>query len=164
MNESCSNVPGPVETIGWFWIAVGVFLRWPGLEIPLSVLLVGPALYGAAETLWAVLLLAAGVVAVIAGARFLKLRRWALSVLGAFSWLAIVGVLGFATYLMWFTYWRRPVAERSPGTLSLAIGAATLISLLLGVPFVLSLAHIRSQAVQEAFRRSEGNRPEVENS
>jgi len=102
---------------------------------------------------------AAAAVAMIAGAQFLRLRRWTRPVLEVLAWFALVFVIGFG--LVWVSTWLAVTARMfDTGALPhefftamgvmMGIGTAVVWSLPLGVIIVL----LRSTTVRQALARA----------
>lgn len=175
--------PTAVTIIGWVFIVSGALAltaavmglaAWWAVPPPRSARLLQPPPDAPLPIVWVSALLdvfgglataqgAAGAVAMIAGAQFLRLRRWTRPVLEALAWLALVFVVGFG--LVWVSTWIS-VTARMPDTggvpqriftmmgVMMGLGTAVVWGLLLAVIIML----LRSAAVRRALDRSERSR------
>lgn len=166
--------PSSVTVIAWSWIVSGVLmvlaavLTWaaqgamqqmmgaantampPGLAPAL--MLSGNAALSAAVQL------ILGLVAIVAGAAFLRLAPWARAALEGLSWLALLYVVGFG--ISWtYTWFTMTAPLRGQGnlqsdfaTLGLVVGAV--IIAILAIPIVAMIKSLRGRVVREALRQS----------
>jgi len=100
-----------------------------------------------------------GVVVIFAGTQFLKLRPWARTALEVVSWLGLVYVLGFGTFMV--VSWvgmsnRMPVASSAQGAppmfgiMGLVTGVVVIA--VWTVPIVLIIKILRGPKIRDAFK------------
>jgi len=100
-----------------------------------------------------------GILAIIAGIHFLKLRRWARVCLEVLSWIAVVFLVGYSIFwgIMWFIITGESGVEGPHGFGMMRIVAPIVGVLMMGgfaVPFVLMIRSLRSTKVRAAVNRA----------
>ena len=132
MMQSAAEKDPPPEEIGWFFSFFGVAVL--------------------AQT-------GAGILAIVAGIHFLKLRRWARMCLEVLSWFAVVFLVGYGIFwgIMWFTMTGASGPEGPPGFEMMRVITPIMGGLMMGgfaVPFVLMIRSLRSTKVRAAVNRA----------
>ena len=97
-----------------------------------------------------------GILAVVAGAAFLRLRAWARITLEIMAWLALTFVLGFAffwarTVIAITSHFREDSAVHVPSTPIVAMGILATIAL--GIPLSVVIVTLRGKTVRGALSR-----------
>ncbi|NDY43089.1 hypothetical protein G3N55_09575 [Dissulfurirhabdus thermomarina] len=175
--EGSTARPTSVTVIAWFWIANGVLLVLGALmglavrsvvpEMPMGAPVGLPpdvaGVMGEMETLFrhvraiSVVQGLLGVLAVVAGAAFLRLRPWSRGVLEGLSWLSLLSTLAFGVF--WMRGWSVMTGAAAPGPGMpvdmdtfrwVGLVAGGVITLLFAVPFAVVIRYLRGATIRAA--------------
>ncbi|MGH7388907.1 MAG: hypothetical protein ACREM3_05545 [Candidatus Rokuibacteriota bacterium] len=150
MDPAARRRPTTVTVIGWAFIVSGALAlmaavmglaAWRAVPEPRSALFLQPPPDAPLPLVWASTLLdvfeglaiaqgAAAAVAMIAGAQFLRLRRWTRPVLETLAWFALVFIVGFG--LVWVSTWIS-VTTGMPDTTAVPPRIFTIMGAMMGI-------------------------------
>jgi len=161
--------PTAVTVIAWVWIALGGFACLGSLWGGFGYIMMQPAAeedplpeeIGWFFSFFGVAVLAQagmGILAIVAGIHFLKLRTWARMCLEVLSWFAVVFLVGYGIFwaIMWLIMTGESGSEGPPGLGMMRIVAPVMAVLMMGgfaVPFVLMIRSLRSTKVRAVVNR-----------
>lgn len=164
--------PTAVAVIGWAWIVLGglacVGVVWGGLMFGMvtSIAREDPP---PDEMAWffplvgAVLVAEAGIgiLGIVAGAHFLKMRAWARTCLEVLSWLMVIGMAAYTVFfivMFWYMESRATAQFDEPKALSLMRYAMPVMACVMmgafATPFVFMIRGLRSAKVRAAIGRA----------
>jgi len=158
--------PTCVTVIGWAWIILGGLVCVSGIMAifnpPMVSRMSGVQLLAQDRMptvlkffpLFAAALMGLGVLGLISGVKFLRLKAWSRVVLEVLTWLAVLYVVVFAT--VWLYAWLSMAHEYGVGVSELMRGLmGTVVIAICGVPVLIMLMSLRGEKVLNALRKDE---------
>ena len=103
--------------------------------------------------LLAVIQIGAGIVGLISGINFLKLKSWSRTVLEILTWLLLIYCIGFGIF--WAFSWISHNIEESPsGFTIIGVVMGVMIICIYGVPLFIMLKYLRGNKVKTAMEKA----------
>ncbi len=150
--------PTCVTVIGWAWIIIGCLMCLSATMALFTSAMIGniaqdephmPFIFKIFPLL-AIVEIGVGVVGLVSGINFLKLKAWARSVLEGLTWVLLVFILGFMVF--WIFNWVSVTSGHAPRGFGI-MGAVTGIVMtgIYGVPLGIMLKYLRGPKVKTAI-------------
>jgi hypothetical protein len=153
--------PTCVTVIGWAWSILGGLMCLSAIFALFGSLMMGEGVEGHGDVSFifrifpvlAIVQMGVGVLGLVAGINFLKLRAWSRPVLEVLTWLMLVFVVGFMVF--WVFNWLSITSEGAPSGFSIMGGAmGVVITGIYGVPLGIMLRYLRGDKVRSAMQGS----------
>lgn len=149
--------PTCVSVIGWAWIVIGVLMCLSSVFM-LAMMMADDMLKEARDMsflfyifpLLAVVQVGAGILAIVSGINFLKLKSWSRIVLEVLTWIFLVVIIVYMVLwsLIWFLF---PSGFHPTGFLIVLAIMAVVISGIYAVPLIIMLKYLRGPKVKNAL-------------
>lgn len=152
--------PTCVTVIGWGWIIIGGLMCLSAIMIILGSFIIGemaqnvpgtPFLFKVFPWL-AIIQFCLGMLGIVSGINFLKLKVWARNILEGLTWFLLIFILGFMCF--WIFNWVSLASEQPPrGFWFMGIVMALMITGVYGVPLAIMLKYLRGPKVRNALNK-----------
>lgn len=150
--------PTCVTVIGWAWIIIGGFMCLSSIMALFGSIMMDEMAHHDPDmpfifeifSLLAIVQIGVGVLGLVSGINFLKLKAWSRKVLEGLTWLFLVFIVGFMVF--WLFNWVSMTSGDSPrgfGIMGAAMGV--FITGIYGVPLGIMLKYLRGDKIKNAI-------------
>ncbi len=159
---SIEKRPTCVTVIGWFWIIVGGLMCVSALMGLFVSVMTGQLLEANSKgqenmraifKFFPILLpfqLGIGVLGIISGVKFLRLKRWSRSALEVLTWVSLISIIAFSIH--WISTWGyMSSGHEPPGFAAMGLVMGIVVTAMHGVPLGIILKYLRGNKVKDAM-------------